>query len=148
MSGALITSPASSRSSSAYPSTGRPDVPGRTSPGWFEQKMWSASVEPMPSSISVPNRSMKRRITSEGQRFAGGDRVAHRLEGVARSSPASTRPAQKPGGAKKRVGRCRHQRATPGGCGGSGFITRGPPADSGKNRALPRPNAKNRLATE
>src|ERR1700709_1723934 len=36
------------------------------SPGRFDTKMWSASVDPMPSRMSTPNRSVNRRWSGTG----------------------------------------------------------------------------------
>ncbi len=66
--------------------------------------MCSASVEPIPSSISVPNRPVKRRNTSAG-RVSPAVTVARTDFSVSGGTPASTNAAQKPGGAKKSVGR-------------------------------------------
>ena len=41
-------------------------LPGFTSPGAFEMKMWSASVEPIPSRISSPVAAFQRRKRSGG----------------------------------------------------------------------------------
>ena len=68
--------------------------------------MCSASVDPIPSSISVPNRPVNRRITSAG-RASPAVTVYRTDPRASRGSPASTMAAQNPGGAKSSVGRCR-----------------------------------------
>jgi hypothetical protein len=49
-----------------YPGTGRPLLPGRMSPSRFEMKMWKFSVDPMPSMMSIPVRSLKAYHTGAG----------------------------------------------------------------------------------
>jgi hypothetical protein len=41
------------------------------SPGRFDRKMCSISVEPMPSTMSQPKRALKRSPISRGKRLAG-----------------------------------------------------------------------------
>src|SRR3989304_4019116 len=48
--------PASSTTRQSYPGTGTPVAPGRTLPASDEMKMWNISVEPIPSSSSIPVR--------------------------------------------------------------------------------------------
>jgi hypothetical protein len=43
-----------------------PVVPKRTSPGRFDKKMCSISVDPMPSITSTPVRAVQARATSSG----------------------------------------------------------------------------------
>src|SRR6266511_544094 len=49
--------PASSSSLTSLPSTTVPVEPARLRPAWFERKMNTVSVAPMPSRISTPKRS-------------------------------------------------------------------------------------------
>ena len=58
--------------------------------------MCRASVEPIPSSISVPKRPVKRRCTSAG-RVSPAVTVARTEDRAVSGRPASTMAAQKPG---------------------------------------------------
>ncbi len=79
-------------------------VPGRTRPGRLDKKMCSASVDPMPSRISTPNRAVNRLYRS-----AGNDSPAltpsRTLANVSSGRPAASIAAKAVGAPKNRVGR-------------------------------------------
>ncbi len=105
--------------------------------------MCRASVELMPSSISVPKRSGEAAIAPLPAGSSGGDGRPHRRQGRSRAFrrrpwPRRTRVGQKTGGA---VAGGRSSGTSPGS--GTGSITaRGAYAQRGRRRRCPRPNAK------
>src|SRR2546421_74397 len=59
--------PSSSTILASQPGTSVPMLPGRTHPGRLEITMWHSSVEPSPSTISTPNRSIHRSYNALGR---------------------------------------------------------------------------------
>ena len=51
----------------SQPGTSVPMLPGRTHPARLEITMWHSSVEPRPSRISTPNRSIHRSYNTLGK---------------------------------------------------------------------------------
>ena len=101
--------------------------------------MWSASVEPMPSSTGWPKRAANRRCRSAG-RDSPAVTVARTEANVSSGRSASSRPATKPGLAKNSVGAVvRTSSATSGGVGRRGLSTVEAPTESGNVSEFPRP---------
>ena len=102
-------------------------------------KMWSASVDPMPSSTGWPNRSVNRRCRSAGS-DSPAVTVARTDEKASGGVSVSSSAATKPGLAKKSVGRSATMSSTiPAGVGRSAHRIAVAPAANGNVSELPSP---------
>ena len=68
------------RCAARSPAPAARSCPARPAPGRFEQKMCSISVEPMPSMMSSPKRSLPALERLRRQRLGGRDAEAHGVE--------------------------------------------------------------------
>src|ERR1700730_18087707 len=123
------------------PGTGRPEEPYLISPGAFDRKMCSNSVEPTPSRISTPNRLFHRLPTDSGRASPADVHIRSRAKrGSLLWLSSLSMAANSVGTPKKMLGSyLRISANILAGVGRSEFRTVVAPTDIGKVSALPRP---------
>src|SRR5262249_55870904 len=98
--------PDSSSSFTLYPGVGLPEVPYATTPGTFEMKMCSISVDPIPSRMSTPVRSFLARHNSAGNASPSDTQKRKLCSPRPGNSLDCSNAANSVGTPKKIVGRC------------------------------------------